>query len=132
MFSIAKAFLVGNLVADPERKETKDGKEIASFTVAVNRYSSKSEEGDASFIDVVSFGKPAEFANKYFTKGKLVYIDGYIRQNRWTNSEGQKRSKIEVVAEKLQFISTGKRDNQESHGEPGNQGDHGPEGDVPF
>ena len=98
--------LQGNLVAAPEIV----GKEqnVARFTIAVN--SGFGEKKEASFIDCVAFGKQVETIKAYFEKGKQVLVRGSIRQNRWENDEGEKRSKLEVVLDNFggfNFVSGG-------------------------
>ena len=85
--------LQGNLTADPELV----GKEqnVARFTIAVN--SGFGENKEVSFIDCVAFGKQVPTIKEYFVKGKQVLVRGQVRQNRWENEKGEKRSKLEVI-----------------------------------
>lgn len=107
MSNLNVVVLQGNLVADPEIV----GKEsnVARFTIAVN--SGFGENKDTAFVDCVAFGKQVETIKEYFEKGKQIIVKGVIRQNRWEDKEGQKRSKLEVVLDNFagfSFVSGGK------------------------
>ena len=94
--------LVGRMVADPELKYTPSGVAVCSFRIAVTRaFKSESGEREADFIDVVAWRQRAEFAANYLTKGRLVSVNGRLQQRSWVQPDGQKRSKIEIVAENL-------------------------------
>ncbi len=105
MASFNKVILLGNLTRDPEVRYTPNGVAVASFSIAVNR---KYKQGDAtkdevSYIDIVVFGKQAEACGQYVKKGDSVLVDGRLQQRRWEDN-GQKRSKIEVVAIQVNFM----------------------------
>ncbi len=106
MTSFNKVILIGNLTRDPEIRYTPNGTPVASFAIAVNRKYKQGEETkeEVSYIDIVVFGKQAENCSKYLGKGNGVLIDGRLQQRRWETDEGQKRSKHEVVAERVQFM----------------------------
>lgn len=97
--------LVGRLVADPELKYTPSGVAVCSLRLAVDRWG-KSETGEkqTDFIDVVAWRHSAEFAANYLAKGRLVSVSGRLQQRSWVQQDGQKRSKIEVVAQDLQAL----------------------------
>lgn len=102
-----KVILIGNLTRDPEVRYTPQGTPVANFSLAVNRKYKVGDEQkeEVSFFDVVVFGKQAELAGQYLSKGKGVLIDGRLQQRRWDDKEsGQKRSKVEIVAEVMQFL----------------------------
>src|SRR5208283_3270164 len=102
MTSFNKVILLGNLTRDPEIKNTPSGATVASFGLAVNRKYKQGEETkeEVSFFDIVVFGKQANNCGQYLHKGDSVMIDGRLQQRRWDDKEsGQKRSKIDVVAE---------------------------------
>jgi single-strand DNA-binding protein len=134
MASFNKVILLGNLTRDPEVRYTPNGAAVASFSIAVNR---KFKQGDAtkdevSYIDVVVFGKQAEACGHYLNKGDSILIDGRLQQRRWEDN-GQKRSKIEVVAIQVNFMP--KRQGQSAPAAPVPEqevpADTG-EGDIPF
>ena len=97
--------LIGRLVADPELKYTPSGNAVCNFRVAVDRrFKSESGEKQTDFFDVVAWRQSAEFAAKYLSKGRLVSITGTLQQRSWVQQDGQKRSKVEVVADQLQGL----------------------------
>ena len=97
--------LIGRMVADPELKYTPSGIAVCSFRIAVDRrFKSQSGEKEADFIDVVAWKQSAEFAANYLTKGRLVGVHGRLQQRSWVQQDGQKRYKIEVVAESVQGL----------------------------
>ncbi len=106
MTSFNKVILLGNLTRDPEVRYTPNGIAVASFTLAVNRRYKQGEENkeEVSYIDIVVFGKQAESCGQYINKGDSVLVDGRLQQRRWETEDGQKRSKIEVVAQSVNFM----------------------------
>lgn len=97
--------VAGNCVADPELRTANSGTSVLSFAVAVtgrkkNESSGQWENGDTSFFDVVCFGKLAENVADSVSKGKRVMVMGSLRQSSW-EKDGQKRSKIELVADEV-------------------------------
>ena len=106
----SKVILIGRLTKDPELRYTPKGTPVASFSLAINyRYKQNDERKDeTTFIDIVVFGKPAEFCGQYLNKGSAVIVDGRLQQRRW-ESDGQQKSKIEVVAQSVNFLPGSKR-----------------------
>ena len=100
------ATLVGRLVRDPEIRYSQSGVAICKISVANNDNIKKDGNwtDEVSYFDVVVFGKQGENVEKYCKKGSQVAIEGRLRQNRWTDKEGQNRSKIEIVASSIQFL----------------------------
>ena len=107
----SKVILIGRLTKDPELRYTPKGTPVASFSLAINyRYKQNDERKDeTTFIDIVVFGKPAEFCGQYLNKGSAVIVDGRLQQRRW-ESDGQQKSKIEVVAQSVNFLPGSKKD----------------------
>lgn len=105
-----KIILIGNLTKDPELRYTPQGTPVTSFRLAVNyRYKQSAAGGDdmkqeTLFIDNVIFGKQAESCSKYLNKGSSVLVEGRLQERRW-ESDGQQRSKFEVVAQSVKFLS---------------------------
>lgn len=96
--------LMGRLTHDPELKTTTSGVYVTKFLVAVPRnYIKEGEERKSDFIDVVAWRKTAEFVCKYFIKGQLIALDGYIQIRIYIDKKEQKRKAFEVVAEKITF-----------------------------
>ena len=107
-----KAILMGRLVADPELRRTPNNNSVTSFTLAVNRsYVRQGEQPQTDFLDIVAWGKTAEFVSRYFVKGQLVAVAGRIQTRTWEDKQGNKRKSVEVVAEEVHFAEP-KRDSQ--------------------
>ena len=110
MASFNKVILVGNLTRDPELRYTPSGKAIAKVGMAVNRtWTSESGEKkeEVTFVDVDIFGRTAENVSQYMRKGSSMLIDGRLRLDQWDDKQtGQKRSKLGVVAESVQFLGS--------------------------
>lgn len=107
MASFNKVILMGNLTRDPELRYTPGGTAVADVGIAVNDRR-KNPQGEwideTTFVDVTLWGRTAEVANEYLTKGSPVLIDGRLKLDTWENSDGQKRSKLKVVCERMQMI----------------------------
>jgi len=100
MRSINKVILVGNLTRDPEMKETTGGQPITTFGLATNREwvtRGGDKQQSAEFHEVVAWGKLAEICNNYLKKGKLIYVEGYLKTRSWDSEDGTKRFRTEVV-----------------------------------
>ena len=110
--SLNKVLLIGNLTRDPELRYVPSGQAVATFTVAVNRtYNAQSGEKkeEVSFIRVVVWARRAEVCNEYLKKGSPVFVEGRLQSRSWEAQDGSKRSTIEVVAQNVQFLSSGSR-----------------------
>lgn len=107
MITLNKVFLVGNLARDPDLRHTPSGTPVTEFRLAVSdSYTTSSgEKHDRTcFIDVVSWRKLAESCAEYLKKGSPVFVEGRLEQDTWTTGDGQRRSRIRVVAYSVQFI----------------------------
>ena len=103
---------MGRLVADPELRRTPNNNSVTSFTLAVNRsFVRQGEQPQTDFIDIVAWGKTAEFVSRYFVKGQQVAVAGRIQTRNWEDKQGNKRKSVEVVAEEVHFAES-KRDSQ--------------------
>ena len=100
-----KVMLMGRLTKDPEVR-TGESTTVAKYTLAVNRKFKKDGEPTADFINCVSFGKTAEFAEKYFRKGMQVAISGRIQTGSYTNKDGNKVYTTDVVVEEQEFAES--------------------------
>lgn len=122
-----KCIIIGNLTKEVEIKYLPSGTPVANFSIAVNRKYKQGEETkeEVGFFDVVTFGKQGELCKQYLHKGSGVLVEGRLHQRRW-ETEGQKRSKIEIVAENVRFMSLSK---QGSTQQPADQAG---EVEVPF
>lgn len=111
-----KVILVGNLVADPELRQTPTGVSVATFTLAVQRRFAKPEDAQqADFINIVAWRQTAEFVSRYFSKGKPILVCGAIQSRSYTDQNGQKRYVTEVVADEVTFVER-KGDSQPRNG----------------
>lgn len=97
--------IMGRLTKQPELRRTGSGIAVASFTVAVGRdYSDKqSGEKETDFIDCVAWRQTGEFVSKYFTKGRMIVVDGRLQIRSWTDKDGNKRRTAEIVADSVYF-----------------------------
>jgi single-strand DNA-binding protein len=116
MPNLNKVMLIGNLTRDPEIKYTAKGTAICDLSLAINR-SFKGDNGErqeeTTFVDVTLWGKTAELAGQYLAKGRPVYIEGRLQLDTWQDKEGQKRSKMKVIGETMQFLGGKPGDAQE-------------------
>ena len=103
--NLNKVLLIGNLTRDPEMRSLPSGQPVASFGLATNRVWSKNgqKQTQAEFHNIVAFGRLAEIASQYLSKGKMAYIEGRIQTRTWQDKEGNKKNRTEVIAERLQL-----------------------------
>ena len=111
MANLNKVMIIGNLTADPEVRTTPRGNSVAELRLAVNRISSGPNEGErreeTTFLDVTCWGRTAEIAGQYLSKGRPVFIEGRLQQDTWDDKQtGQRRSKIRIVAENMQLLGS--------------------------
>ena len=111
MANLNKVMLIGNLTRDVETKFTPGGLAIAELGMAINRKSKNPQTGElkdeTTFVDVTLFGRQAEIAKEYLSKGKPVYIEGRLTLDTWDDKQtGQKRSKLKVTGETLQLLGS--------------------------
>ncbi len=159
MSSFNKVILMGNLTRDPQVRYTPSGTAVTELGLAVNRTwydkQSNSRKEDTTFVDVTVWGRTAEVAGEYLSKGRPVLIEGRLQLDQWQDKEsGQNRSKLKVVCENMTMLSSGgqggggggQRGGGGGGGYQGNQGgppdgpdpseafydNSGPDDDVPF
>ena len=107
MAGFNRVILMGNLTRDPELKYTQSGLAVCEFGLAVNRRFRRSdgESGEETcFVDITVFGRQAETSNEYLRKGRPALIEGRLRYETWTSQDNQRRSKLSVVADNVQFL----------------------------
>lgn len=123
MANLNKVMLLGNLTRDPELRHTPKGSAVADLGVAVNRKIQDGNGGwkdETTFVDVTVWGASAENAQKYLSKGRGVFIEGRLQMDVWDDkATGQKRSKLKVVADNLQFLPDGKGGSSRSSNDGG-------------
>ena len=133
-----KVFLQGRLVADPELRKTQQGTPVASYRLAVDRgYKSKDPNAqNTDFVNIVSWRNTAEFVCKYFTKGRMMLVEGRLQMRDYTDKDGNRRVAAEIVTDNVYFCDSRKDENgadsgllQESAGFSELADD---DGDLPF
>ena len=109
MASYNKVLLMGNLTRDPETRYLPSGMAVSEFGLAVNDRVKKGDEwvDRATFVDITVFGRQAETAGEYLKKGSPAFVEGRLQLDTWESKEGEKRSKLKVVAENVKFLGTG-------------------------
>ena len=105
MVDLNHVVLIGRLTRDAELKSIASGQAVCKFSIAVNRRRKNGDqwEDEANFFDIVVWGRQGESLHQYLVKGKMVAVDGELRQDRW-QQDGQNRSKVEIVANNLQLL----------------------------
>jgi single-strand DNA-binding protein len=109
MPSYNRVLLMGNLTGNPELKYTPSGTAVADLGLAVNE-SFKNKAGElverTCFVDVVVWSRQAETAAEYLHKGSPVFVEGRLQLDQWENQQGEKRSKLRVRADRVQFLGS--------------------------
>lgn len=158
MASFNRVILVGNLTRDPELRYIPSGSAVSEIGLAVNDRVKKGDQwvDETTFVDVTLWGRTAEVANEYLSKGSPILIEGRLKLDSW-EKDGQKRSKLRVIAEKMQMlggrdgggggggrsgggnrVASGARSSQQSSDDYGSYDDGGPSGggfpddEIPF
>jgi single-strand DNA-binding protein len=104
--------LIGNLATDVELREVGPEKKVASFVLAVDR---ANRDGGADFVSVSAWDRQAELCAEYLGKGRRIAVDGRLKSRSW-EEEGKRRSAIEVVARRVEFLGGGPRRDEEEAG----------------
>jgi single-strand DNA-binding protein len=139
MAYLNKVFLIGNLTRDPELRVTPKGTAICQFGIAVNRQF-KDDTGalrdETTFVDIEAWGKQGELVAKYLAKGSPAMVEGRLKLDQWEDkTSGQKRSKLKVVLDNVQFLSSrgsgGGGGGGSSSAAPAPASDEGTSGDAP-
>ena len=121
-----KVCLMGRLTTAPELKTTQNGTAVTSFGLAVDRF--WNGERSTDFFTIVAWQKTAELAVQYLEKGRQVGVSGRLQYRKWQDKEGKPHSKVEVVAEQLDFLSSQK----EADNGPDLVSSEGDDGQLPF
>ena len=107
--SINRVNITGNLTRDPELRATAGGTQMLAFGVAVNDRRKNQQTGEwedvPNFVDCIVFGSRAEAVSRFISKGSKVAIEGKLRYSAWETKEGQRRSKLEVIVDEIDFLS---------------------------
>lgn len=107
--SINQVILMGNLTRDPELRTTPNGQSVCSFSLAINRSwqdQSGQQQDAVDYFDITAWGKLGELVNQYLSKGRKCLVQGRLSQRMW-EKDGQKHSKVEVVASDVTFLDGG-------------------------
>lgn len=108
--SINRVIVSGNLTRDPEVRTTASGNPVMGFGIAVNDRRKNSQTGEwedyPNFIDCTMFGARAQSVSRFLSKGSKVAIEGKLRWSQWETNDGQKRSKIEIIVDEIEFMSS--------------------------
>ena len=131
MANLSKVMLIGNLTRDPELRYTPKGTAVADITLAINRVwtnEQNQKQEETIFVDVTLWGRQAELAQQYLTKGRGAYIEGRLQMDTWDDKEtGKKRSKLKVIGENLQFLPDGRSGTSQGGAAPQSQGARPPQ-----
>jgi single-strand DNA-binding protein len=133
MAYLNKVFLIGNLTRDVDLRYSATGIPVAKMGLATNkiyRTQDGEEKKETCFVDIVVFGKTAENCNTYLSKGRPVCIEGRLQYSTWETPEGQKRNKLEVLADTVQFLGSPKSSDEKSMDED-TEGSEASD-DIPF
>lgn len=139
MASFNRVILLGNLTRDIELRHLPSGMAVADVGLAVNDRR-KNQAGEwveeTSFIDVTLWGRTAEVAGQYLTKGSPILIEGRLKQETWETGEGEKRSKVKVVCERMQMVGArgggGSGGGGNAYSEPASAATGAPQDEIPF
>jgi single-strand DNA-binding protein len=119
---------MGNLTRDPELRYTPQGTPVGQFGLGVNRKRGDGEE--TTFVEIIVWAKQAEVCKQYLKKGRLVFIEGRLQQDRWQGEDGSNKSRLVIIGERVQFLPSG-NGNSKTKDEPA--GAEAPPGqEVPF
>ena len=100
-----KLHIIGNLTRDPELRTTTTGKNVCSFTVAVNRRNKREGEQEADFFKVTAWNERGRLCNQYLSKGKKVSVVGSVTLRKYTKQDGTEDASMDVLAEDVEFLS---------------------------
>jgi len=119
MNNLNSILVEGNMVRDPDLKETPSGTPVCTFAIATNRFFKKDEqmEKEVSYFDVQTWAKLAESCGNMGRKGRGVRVVGRLKQDRWNDSAGNARSKVLIVAEHVEFRPEAKQAGQPEEGQ---------------
>ena len=109
--------IMGRLVADPELRTTQQGTNVCTFRIACERsYTPKGQQRQSDFVDIVAWGKTAEFICKFFQKGSMIAVDGSLQTRQYQDKQGNKRTAVEVVASNISFAGAKAADKPAARG----------------
>jgi len=107
MANLNKVMIIGNVGTEPEMRFTPNGNPVTTFRVATSRTFNTSEgerKQETEWFTVVTWNKLAESCNQFLTKGRRAYVEGKLRTRTWEGQDGQRRTRVEIVAERVLFL----------------------------
>jgi single-strand DNA-binding protein len=110
MASLNKVLLIGNLTRDPEIRHTPKGTAVGDLALAINmvyRTPEGGEKEEVCYVDVVVWGRQAETCKDYLSKGSPIFVEGRLQLDQWESQQGEKRSRLRVRADRVQFLGRG-------------------------
>ena len=128
--AINRVLLGGNLTRDPQVRFLANEQAVANFGLAINRRFKGSDgqmKDEVTFVDIEAWGRTAELVGQYLTKGRACFVEGRLKLDSWDDKDGQKRQKLKVVADSVQFLDSGNR----GGGQGAPAGDGESTGDAP-
>ncbi|VVM07912.1 single-stranded DNA-binding protein [Methylacidimicrobium tartarophylax] len=134
MADLNRVFLIGNLTRDPEVRYTPKGTAVGDLSVAVNT-SVRGQDGqvkeETCFVDIVAWGRQAETSKEFLHRGSPIFVEGRLQFEQWETREGEKRSRLRVRAERIQFLARGRSAENPPSGEEQGRHREGGEPSVP-
>lgn len=133
--SFNKVIVLGNLTRDIEVTFTEGGMAIGDASLALNHKRKDKEDNvieETTFVDVTIFGKQAETAQQFLSKGNPVLIEGRLRQDRWETQEGEKRNKLKIICERFNFVGSKSNDTPKQNDSSSQNDDASEDKDIPF
>lgn len=109
MQNYANTTIEGFVTQDPVSRKTKTGKNLCTFSLAINHFSKSEEDPKVSYVDVETWEKLAEICSDNIAKGRRVMVFGTLRQDRWEDSNGKKKSRIKIVGNEVRFLESSLR-----------------------
>jgi single-strand DNA-binding protein len=110
MASLNRVLLIGNLTRDPEIRHTPKGTAVGDLALAINmtyRTAEGQEKEEVCYVDIVVWGRQAETCKDYLSKGSPIFVEGRLQLDQWESTQGEKRSRLRVRAERIQFLGRG-------------------------
>ncbi len=110
MASFNKVMLIGNLTRDPEVRHTPKGTAVGDLSMAINmsyRTQDGTDKEEVCYVDIVVWGRQAETCKDYLSKGRQIFVEGRLQLDQWETQQGEKRSRLRVRADRVQFLGGG-------------------------
>lgn len=135
--SMNRVCIMGRLTRAPELRRTQSGTAVTSFALAVDGDFKDKQSGERKtyFIDVVAWREAAEFVNQYFAKGRMAIVDGRLQSRKWDDKNGNKRTTVEVVADRVYFGDSKRQEGNDSpalYSTEGGMSEVEDDGNLPF